>query len=81
MPLGAIDGRYVGDLGGRSHGQAFLTLFGARLVPGGLHLLDEPEAPLSPHAQLAFMALMQDMTAQGGQFVSDHPEAYLRRLS
>lgn len=67
--LGAIDGRYGGDLDGRSHGQAFLTLFGARLVPGGLHLLDEPEAPLSPQSQLALMALMQEMIEQGGQFV------------
>jgi predicted ATPase len=67
--LEAIDGRYGGDLDGRSHGQAFLTLFGARFVPGGLHLLDEPEAPLSPQSQLAFMALMQDMIAQNGQFI------------
>jgi predicted ATPase len=67
--LGAIDGRYGGDLDGRSHGQAFLTLFGARLVPGGLHLLDEPEAPLSPQSQLAFMALMQETIGQRGQFV------------
>jgi predicted ATPase len=38
-------------------------------VPGGLHLLDGPEAPLSPQSQLALMALMQDMIAEGGQFV------------
>jgi predicted ATPase len=67
--LGAIDGQYGGDLDGRSHGQSFLTLFQARFVPGGLHLLDEPEAPLSPQSQLALMALMYDMIAQGGQFV------------
>ena len=67
--LEAIDGQYGGDLDGRSHGQSFLTLFQARFVPGGLHLLDEPEAPLSPQSQLALMALMQDMIAEGGQFV------------
>ena len=67
--LGAIDGQYGGDLDGRSHGQSFLTLFQARFVPGGLHLLDEPEAPLSPQSQLALMVLMQEMIAQGGQFV------------
>jgi predicted ATPase len=67
--LGAIDAQYGGDLDGRSHGQSFLTLFQARFVPGGLHLLDEPEAPLSPQSQLALMALMQDMIARGGQFV------------
>ena len=67
--LAAIDGQYGGDLDGRSHGQSFLALFQARFVPGGLHLLDEPEAPLSPQSQLALMALLQDMIAEGGQFV------------
>ena len=67
--LGAIDGQYGGDLDGRSHGQSFLTLFQARFIPGGLHLLDEPEAPLSPQSQLALMALMQDMISRDGQFV------------
>ena len=67
--LGAMETQYAGDLDGRSHGQSFLTLFEARFVPGGLHLLDEPEAPLSPQSQLAFMVLMQEMIARGGQFV------------
>jgi predicted ATPase len=67
--LGAIDGQYGGDLDGRSHGQSFLTLFQARFVPGGLHLLDEPEAPLSPQSQLALMALLHDMIARDGQFI------------
>lgn len=67
--LGAMEAQYGGDLDGRSHGQSFLTLFQARFVPGGLHLLDEPEAPLSPQSQLALMALMGDMIAREGQFV------------
>lgn len=67
--LGAIDGQYGGDLDGRSHGQSFLTLFQGRFVPGGLHLLDEPEAPLSPQSQLALLALVHDMIARDGQFV------------
>lgn len=67
--LEAIDGRYGGDLDGRSHGQSFLTLFQARFVPGGLHLLDEPEAPLSPQSELALMALLHEMIAREGQFV------------
>jgi predicted ATPase len=45
------------------------TLFQARFVLGGLHLRDEPEAPLSPQSQLALLALMQDMVAEGGRFV------------
>ena len=67
--LGALEGQYGGDLDGRSHGQSFLTLFEARFVPGGLHLLDEPEAPLSPQSQLALMTLMLDMIGKDGQFV------------
>ena len=67
--LGALDSQYGGDLDGRSHGQSFLTLFEARFVPGGLHLLDEPEAPLSPQSQLGLMTLMLDMIGKGGQFV------------
>jgi predicted ATPase len=67
--LGALEAQYAGDLDGRSHGQSFLTLFEARLVPGGLHLLDEPEAPLSPQSQLALMTLMLRMVGNGGQFI------------
>jgi hypothetical protein len=36
---------------------------------GGLYLLDEPEAPLSPQRQLAFLALLKDMVAQDAQFI------------
>jgi predicted ATPase len=57
------------DLDANSHGQSFLRLFQARFVPGGLYLLDEPEAPLSPQSQLGLMALMQDMIAQDAQFI------------
>jgi predicted ATPase len=67
--LGAMEVQYGGDLDGRSHGQSFLALFQARFVPGGLHLLDEPEAPLSPQSQLALIALLQDMIGRDGQFV------------
>jgi len=42
-----------------SHGESFLKLFQARFVPEGLYLLDEPEAPLSPQRQLAFLAMLK----------------------
>jgi predicted ATPase len=61
--------RYGEDLDARSHGESFLTLFQARLVPRGLYLLDEPEAALSPQRQLALLALLRDAVAQGAQFV------------
>ena len=67
--LAAIEGRYGSDLDARSHGESFLELFQARLVPNGLYLLDEPEAALSPQSQLAFVAMMKDAVDQGSQFV------------
>lgn len=53
----------------RSHGESFLDLFQRRLRDGGLHLLDEPESPLSPQRQLALLALIRDTASRGGQFI------------
>ena len=53
----------------RSHGESFLDLFGQRLRAGGLHLLDEPETPLSPLRQLALLGLIRDTANAGGQFI------------
>jgi predicted ATPase len=61
--------RYGADPDARSHGEAFLRLFGSRLVPGGLYLLDEPEAALSPQSQLAFLAMVKDAVDGGSQLV------------
>jgi predicted ATPase len=61
--------RYGADLDARSHGESFLTLFHARLVPRGLFLLDEPEAALSPQRQLGLLALMREFVAKGAQFI------------
>ena len=67
--LAEIRQRYGANLDANSHGESFLKLFESRLVPGGLFLLDEPEAALSPQSQLALLAMMNDQVAQGGQFV------------
>jgi predicted ATPase len=67
--LGEMARRYGPGLDARSHGESFLTLFKSRLVPGGLYLLDEPEAPLSPTRQLALIALLLDAARQGAQFI------------
>lgn len=67
--LGALERSYGADLDANSHGESFLKLFQARFAPDGLYLLDEPEAPLSPTSQLALLAMMQEMVAQGGQFI------------
>lgn len=67
--LADMERRYGVDLDANSHGQSFLRLFRSRFVPGGLYILDEPEAPLSPQSQLALMTMMIDMGAQDTQFI------------
>jgi predicted ATPase len=73
MPLHAsiadMERRYGVNLDENSHGQSFLKLFQSRFVPGGLYLLDEPEAPLSPQSQLALIAMIADMVRQDAQFI------------
>lgn len=67
---GAIDARYgASGLDSRSHGEQFLELFAARCRPGGIYLLDEPEAPLSPARQLTFLSMVKAMADEGSQFV------------
>lgn len=67
--IAELERRYGVSLDARSHGESFLKLFQARLVPGGLYLLDEPEAPLSPQNQLALIALLRQAVADGSQFI------------
>lgn len=67
--LADMERRYGVDLDANSHGQSFLKLFQTRFVPGGLFLLDEPEAPLSPQSQLALLTMIADMVARKGQFI------------
>lgn len=56
---------YYGEgLDANSHGEGYFKLFQARFVPNGLYLLDEPEAPLSPQRQLAFLAMLHEMVEQ-----------------
>ena len=67
--LQALRQHYGDGLDSRSHGESFLALFQARLRPDGLYLLDEPEAPLSPLRQLAFLTILKQMVAQDCQFI------------
>ena len=61
--------KYGEDADARSHGESFLQLFRERFVPGGLYLLDEPEAPLSPQRQLALLSMLKEMVGQDAQFI------------
>lgn len=67
--LAALERRYGVDLDANSHGESFLKLFRSRFVPGGLYILDEPEAPLSPQSQLGLIAMLKDMVADDAQFI------------
>jgi predicted ATPase len=73
VPLAAsladMERRYGVNLDENSHGQSFLKLFRSRFVPGGLYLLDEPEAPLSPQSQLALISMIGDMLTDDAQFI------------
>jgi len=53
----------------RSHGQQFLDAVRSRFGPGGLFLMDEPEAALSFTSQLALMRVMHEYGSQGSQFI------------
>ena len=67
--LAELERRYGVDLDANSHGESFLKLFRSRFVPGGLYLLDEPEAPLSPQSQLGLIAMLKDMVNEDAQFI------------
>lgn len=67
--LSEMQQRYGEGVDARSHGESYLNLFQGRFVPGGLYLLDEPEAPLSPKRQLSFLVMLHEMVGREGQFI------------
>src|SRR5213076_1818447 len=67
--IAEMEKRYGTSLDANSHGESFLRLFQSRFVPGGLYLMDEPEAPLSPQSQLGLLAMIDNMVAQDAQFI------------
>lgn len=53
----------------RSHGESFIDVMSNRFYAGGLYLLDEPEAALSPRGCMAVLARLAELTAQDCQIV------------
>lgn len=53
----------------QSHGEAFMALLLGRFSAGGLYLLDEPEAALSPQRQLSALVRLHDLVKTGAQFI------------
>jgi predicted ATPase len=52
----------------KSHGEAFMALM-QDFRDGGIYLLDEPEAALSPNRQLAALAVIDKLVRRGAQFI------------
>lgn len=67
--LHAMKQLYGDGLDAQSHGESYFKLFQSRFRPNGLYLMDEPEAPLSPNRQLAFLAMLKQMVDQDAQFI------------
>ena len=64
-------GRSYGDrsLHEQSHGESFFALLDHRFRGGGLYIMDEPEAALSPSRQLSFLARMHELAVRRSQFI------------
>jgi predicted ATPase len=65
-PLAAYGGRSLHE---QSHGESFLAIAVHRLGPGGLYLLDEPEAALSFQGQLALLLRIDELARAGAQWI------------
>lgn len=62
--------RYGGkSLHSQSHGEAFLSLVVNRFMGGGLYLLDEPEAALSPQSILSLIRAVDELVKADAQFI------------
>lgn len=59
-----FDGKRIHE---QSHGEAFMAIV-SELRPG-LFIFDEPESALSPRRQIALIHAMQDLVAEGSQFI------------
>jgi predicted ATPase len=52
-----------------SHGEATLWIAMNRFINGGLYILDEPEAALSPQRQLVLLGRIHELVKGGAQFI------------
>lgn len=73
----------------QSHGESFFALFKKRFGGNGMYMLDEPEAALSPKRQMELLVRLDELVAQGSQFmIATHsplllayPNAWIYELS
>ncbi len=84
----------IDSYGGRSlheqsHGESFYSLFMNRFGGGGVYILDEPEAALSPMRQMGLLSIIHDLLSRDSQFViathspilMAYPEAWIYELT
>lgn len=57
------------EFAGLSPGESFLQFLKGQIKPGGIHLIDEPEAALSPQRQLEFMRMIKAVVNENAQFI------------
>lgn len=67
--LDALETKYDGDLGNKSHGEGFLAFFKSRMHQKGIYLFDEPETPLSTTNQYQLVVLITDLVKNGSQVI------------
>ena len=67
--VSGMPGFWDADLDQRSHGEAFLTVFGTMFREPGIYLMDEPEAALSFAACMYLTALLHRLGGAGGQVI------------
>jgi len=72
--LEELPGNSLASYGGvslheQSHGESFLAVMVNRFGPGGLYLLDEPEAALSTQNCLTCLRRIHELVLEGSQFV------------
>ncbi len=53
----------------QSHGESFLSIVQNRFFGGGIYILDEPEAALSPNRILTLMSEMNELIKKDSQFI------------
>ena len=64
-----LDSNGGASLHTRSHGEAFMALMENRFGGNGLHILDEPEAALSPMRILRMLVRIHELVERGSQFI------------
>jgi predicted ATPase len=65
---------YLRGYGGKSlhqqsHGESFMATLLHKLTGGGLYIMDEPEAALSPSRQMAALSAIHNLVEQESQFI------------